>query len=658
MDAAGPALGGDPQAVRTALDGLPCGWLRLNLQGAILDANAETIRQTGRTHADLLGRPFDELLTLPSRVVYESYLLPLLRFSGDTAELALVLAGDATRPPLDVLFYSRRSPQDTVEVMLAPIRQRRRIEDELVRIKRAADQVPLMVFQLLTENGVPLQFPYASQSVRDLYQCTPEQAAMSADAVFGSLDADARASLREALGTAGAQARSSARCRVLYTLPAKADRGPRTHELVAVSRALGGGQVLWHGYVADATDRLRLEREAADRSAAEESARLRRAFLDRASHELRTPLNAILGFAQLLGKDAAGALQPEQRQALAVLEGAGQHLLSLVNRLLDLSRIETQGEPPPLAPLALQPELTGALQAMQAMAASHGITLHEASATPDCNVLAEPLSLRQLLTNLLSNAIKYNRRGGSVELGFSDSGTGTVWVWVADTGIGLDDTQRRQLFEPFNRLGAERTPTEGSGLGLVLARQLARSLGGDIEVDSTPGVGSRFRFGLAKAGAAAPSVLHPAARTAPPSPVEAGSPPPARGRVWYVEDNEVNALLMRAIATRRPGLELEVATHGAEAQALADRPTLRPPDLLLLDMHLPDTDGRELLAQLRRRPALVQVPAVLVTAAAEEARHTSDATDTQDFAECWIKPLDVDATLAAFDRLLAPPPTP
>jgi hypothetical protein len=226
MDAAGPALGGDPQAVRTALDGLPCGWLRLNLQGAILDANAETIRQTGRTHADLLGRPFDELLTLPSRVVYESYLLPLLRFSGDTAELALVLAGDATRPPLDVLFYSRRSPQDTVEVMLAPIRQRRRIEDELVRIKRAADQVPLMVFQLLTENGVPLQFPYASQSVRDLYQCTPEQAAMSADAVFGSLDADARASLREAAcstrcpqrPTAGRAPTSWWRCRVRWVV--------------------------------------------------------------------------------------------------------------------------------------------------------------------------------------------------------------------------------------------------------------------------------------------------------------------------------------------------------------------------------------------------------------------------------------------------------
>ena len=635
--------------MRSALDGLPCGWLRLNLQGAILDANAEAVRQTGRAHAELLGRPFDELLTLPSRVVYQSYLLPLLRFSGDTAELALVLAADATRPPLDVLFYSRRSPHDTVEVMLAPIRQRRRIEDELVRIKRAADQAPLMVFQLLAQDGVPVQFPYVSQSVRDLYQCTPEQAALSADCVFGSLDADAQANLREALGTAGAQAQPGTRCRVLYTLPAKADRGPRTHELVAVSRALGEGQVLWHGYVADATDRLRMEREAADRSAAEESARLRRAFLDRASHELRTPLNAILGFAQLLGKDAAGSLQPEQRQALAVLEGAGQHLLSLVNRLLDLSRVEAQGEPPPLAPLVLQPELTGALQAMQAMAASHGITLHGPAAAPDCWVLAEPLSLRQLLTNLLSNAIKYNRRGGSVELGFSDGGAGTVCVWVADTGIGLDDAQRRQLFEPFNRLGAERTPTEGSGLGLVLARQLARSLGGDIEVDSTPGVGSRFHFGLAKAGATAPSLLPP---------VDAGSPPPARGRVWYVEDNEVNALLMRAIATRRPGLELEVATHGAEAEALADHPTHPPPDLLLLDMHLPDTDGRQLLARLRCRPALAQVPAVLVTAAAEEERRTSDATDTKDFAEYWIKPLDVDATLAAFDRLLAPPPTP
>ena len=641
-------------AGHAALDALPCGWLRLDVQGRILEVNAEAVRQTSRTFAELQGHSFDELLTLPSRVVFQTYLLPLLKFSGDTAELALVLAATASRPPLDVLFYSCRGQRDTVEVLLAPILPRRRIEDELVRIKRAADQAPLMVFQLLTEGGVPQCFPYVSQSVRDLYHCTPEQAALSADCVFGALDADAQARLHEALGDNLARGTSHARCRVHYTLPARADGGPRTHELVAVPRAVGDGRMLWHGYVADATDRLRLEREAAESSAAEESARLRKAFLDRASHELRTPLNAILGFAQLLGKDAADSLQPDQRQALAVLEGAGRHLLSLVNRLLDLSRVETQADPLPLRPLALQPELAGALQSMESMAATHGITLHMPGATADCTVLAEPLSLRQLLTNLLSNAIKYSGRGGSVELGFSDGGAGTVKVWVADTGIGLDDAQRQHLFEPFNRLGAERTSTEGSGLGLVLARQLARSLGGDIEVDSTPGVGSRFSFGLAKAEPAQGWSMLPPAKALPLRTEGTNTPPPARGVVWYVEDNEVNVLLMRAIVLRRPGLDLQVATRGAEAEARADLSSHPPPDLLLLDMHLPDTDGRQLLARLRSRPALARVPAVLVTAAVEEPLRVSAVPDIENFAECWIKPLDIDATLAAFDRLLAP----
>jgi signal transduction histidine kinase/CheY-like chemotaxis protein len=635
----------DPLAgpLREFVDGLPCAWLRLDRQGEIVVANAETARLVGSTATALAGRSFDELLTLPSRVVYQTHLLPLLQFSGDTAELGLSLKGAAGAPPLDVLVYSRRDAQGLIEVILVPIRQRRRIEDELVRVKRAADQAPMMVFQLLCEGTQPLRLPYASQSVRELYGCTPEEAALSAEAVFGRLDAAERQRLFEQLA-AGEAGRGS--CHLRFQVPARLEGPVRTHELVATPRRLVQGQTLWHGYVADITDRLRLEQEAAERAAAEQSAQVRKEFLARASHELRTPLNAILGFAQLLGKDAGNVLRPDQRHALEVLQSSGRHMLALVNRLLDLSRVETPGSALQLQGLSLRAEVEAAVQPLRGQADAAGLQLAWPGEQADAAVLAEPLALRQLLTNLLSNAIKYNRPGGRVEVGWDPASAGRVQVWVADTGHGLDEEQQQHLFEPFNRLGAERGGTEGSGLGLVLSRQLAQAMGGDIQVDSRPGVGSRFGFDLALSTVPAGPGPSRSATAA------AAAAVPAQGVVLYIEDNEVNVLLMQAITSMRPGIELLVATSGAEAEQLCDSPGLPLPGLLLLDLNLPDTTGHALLQRLRRRPALAQVPAVLVTAASEEAARGVAEPVALGFVDCWIKPLDVDATLAAFDRFL------
>ncbi len=628
---------------RRLADGLPCAWLRLSPEGAIVDASRATEQLAGASPGGLRDLAFDELLTLPSRVVYQAHLLPLLRLAGDTAELSLTLRrpGGGT---LEVLFYSHRRADGWVDVLLAPIRQRRRIEDELVRVKRAADQAPMMVFQLACDAGGPQRFPYASQSVRELYGCTPEAAAASAEAVLAALEPASRQQLKQALVQA---AQGAAPCRLQLHLRPAGARGAAVHEFVATPRPMAGGAVLWHGYAADVTERLRLEREATDRRTADESARVRKAFLARASHELRTPLNAILGFAQLLGRDGGAGLRPEQQQALAVLQSAGRHMLSLVNRLLDLSRAETEGLAPALQPLALRAELEAALDALRPQAAERGVALHGPAGGRDVTVMADPLSLRQLLTNLLSNAVKYNRPGGRVDIDWTEATPGRVAVSVADTGVGLSPAQREHLFEPFNRLGAEHSTTEGTGLGLVLARQLARGLGGDIAVESLRGIGSRFSFELVRARAGE-AEAEGAAAPAAGSPMPPARPGATQGTVLYVEDNEVNVLLMRAMAALRPDVVLLAAASGAEAEALLDAPATPPIDLLLLDLNLPDTHGHELLARLRQRPALAATPAVLVTAAVDEA-----GGPTGGFAECWLKPLEVDATLAALDRLLA-----
>jgi signal transduction histidine kinase/CheY-like chemotaxis protein len=634
-----PATAALAPAARALADALPCAWLRLGSDGHILEAARPAERLVGAAPGALVGRPFDELLTLAARVVYQTHLLPLLQLAGHTAELNLALrlpGGQA----LDVLFYSSRRDDGSFEVLLAPIRQRRRIEDELLRVKRAADQAPMMVFQLLCNAGVPQRFPYASQSVRELYGCTPEAAAASAEAVLGALRPGSREQLLAALDEG---ARSGQPCRLQLQCAAGVGHGAAMHEFVATPRAMADGVVLWHGYAADVTERLRLEREAQDRSAAEQSARVRKAFLARASHELRTPLNAILGFAQLLGRDGGAGLRPDQQQALGVLQTAGRHMLSLVNRLLDLSRAETEGPAPVLQPLALRAELEAALEGLRPQAAERGVALHGPAPGRDETVLADALSLRQLLTNLLSNAVKYNRPGGRIELDWAPGSPGWLRVTVADTGVGLSDAQRAHLFEPFNRLGAEASATEGTGLGLVLARQQARSMGSDIAVDSMRGVGSRFSFELQRAEAAS---------LPPPGQGAQAAQGPVQGTVLYVEDNEVNVLLMRALMALRPGVRLITATSGAEAEALLDAPGAAQPALLLLDLNLPDTHGHELLQRLRRRPALARVPAVLVTAAVEEAIDEPAATEALGFAERWIKPLEVEASLAALDRLL------
>jgi signal transduction histidine kinase/CheY-like chemotaxis protein len=631
-------------AGRPGMDGLPCGWLRVDHRGLIVRANARLAQLAGREGV-VEGLYFDDLLTLPSRVLFQSHLSPLLRLKGETAELNVALRRSDGAAPLDVLLYSCRAEDlpGHIDFVVVPIRQRRRIEDELVRVKRAADQAPLMVFQLVSIGGEALHFAYASQSVRQLYGCTPEAAAASARAVTGRLSPESAAALAGALDTA---ARTGMDCRLNLQLTPEPDQPTRTHEFVASPRPQRDGHTLWHGYIADITERLQLQREAAEREAARQAAQLRKDFLARASHELRTPLNAILGFAQLLGQAEPGQLRPDQMQALATLQTAGRHMLALVNQLLDLSRADREADVLPLQALPLAPELSAAAEAWRGPAHLKGQQL-DVQLPPelaDAVVLAEPVALRQVLANLLSNAVKYTPAQGHIGLQAATAGEGRLRISVVDDGPGLDEAQRSQLFEPFNRLGAQHGPTEGSGLGLVLSRRLVQALGGELTLEAGPGPGCRFSFELARA-------LHPGHGDAP-VPVGAAPtpalPPATRGCVLYVEDNEVNVLLMQAIAALRPGVQLHVARNGREAEALLDDGALQP-DLLLLDLNLPDTGGPELLQRLRRRPALAAVPALLVTATTGD----DAAAASGDFQGCWFKPLDLDHTLAELDRLLA-----
>ena len=376
-------------------------------------------------------------------------------------------------------------------------------------------------------------------------------------------------------------------------------------EVRVVASALrdGGGQLLrMVAMVEDVGDQLRLEASEKARHRAEASDRAKNEFLSRMSHELRTPLNAMIGFAQLLGLDREPALPAHQADWAQQIQRAGWHLLELINDTLDLSRIESGSLSLTMQPVDLA-QLAEAVRSLVAgAAAQRGVAVAIEAAPGLPPVEADPLRLRQVLTNLLSNAVKYNRPQGAVTVQIGEDGDGQLRLSVSDTGLGMNHEQLRRLFQPYDRLGREGSGVEGTGIGLVIARRLIELMGGTLAVDSRSGEGSTFTVRMP-----ASCQPVPAARAG----AETGPAPYAQRLVHYVEDNPTNVEVMRGVLGQRPQVRLEVSALGLDGLAAIRR---EPPDLVLLDMQLPDISGPELLRHLKRDDLLAKIPVIVVSA--------------------------------------------
>jgi hypothetical protein len=318
---------------------------------------------------------------------------------------------------------------------------------------------------------------------------------------------------------------------------------------------------------------------------------------------------------------------------------AGAQLLALIDEVLDLSAVEAGAVTVALQPVAVDAVAAEVLEWVGALAAQHGVQLH--GPRSGASVRADPARLHQVLANLLGNAVKYNRPGGEVrvqvEPARGDDGAAGWRLAVRDTGRGLAPEQMARLFEPFNRLGAERGPVEGHGLGLATTRQLVQRMGGRLEVRSVPGQGSEFAVWLpAAAGADAPAPL--------PGPAPAGAG--RRLDVLYVEDNPVNVLVVAELLALRPGVRFASAAdgRGGVAAALRDRP-----DLVLVDIHLPDIDGHEVLRRLRAGGYGGSCIALSANAMPDDVTRSRAAG----FDDYWTKPIDFDHVLAKIDELAA-----
>ena len=358
------------------------------------------------------------------------------------------------------------------------------------------------------------------------------------------------------------------------------------------------------GVIEDVTEHMKLEEAERAREAAEASNRAKSEFLSRMSHELRTPLNAMLGFAQLLELDPRNPLNAVQRPWVVQIQQAGWHLLEMINDVLDLSRIESGNLRLSAETLPLDALIESTRAMVQGEADRRGITItHDRRSHPP-SALGDATRVKQILTNLLTNAVKYNADGGSVEIATRQVTEQAVEISVTDSGLGMTETQLQQLFEPFNRLGREKSSLQGTGIGLVISQRLAELMGGSLTARSVAGVGSTFTLTL-------PSEVDPDTVR---SEFDLLTQEPAdyqRRLVHYVEDNETNVEVMRGILAQRPQVELEVSVTGLDGLAAI---RARQPDLILLDMHLPDISGMELLRHFKADPDLAAIPVVVVSA--------------------------------------------
>jgi signal transduction histidine kinase/ActR/RegA family two-component response regulator len=371
-------------------------------------------------------------------------------------------------------------------------------------------------------------------------------------------------------------------------------------------------------------------------------------FLSSMSHELRTPLNAILGFAQILAADNMPTTLDQKKEFAGHILKSGRHLLTLINEILDLAKVEAGAVSLSMEAVLLAEMLAECQGMIAPLAAARGVRVLFPDA-PTVRVQADRTRLKQVLLNLLSNAVKYNRDGGAVVVDCSQPVPHRLRLSVQDTGMGLSPEQVAGLFQPFNRLGQEAGPQEGTGIGLVVTRRLVELMGGEIGVTSSPGVGSVFwiELALADAGGAA-SDAAPAAHAGSAAAHAEDGAPVRPSTLLYIEDNPANLKLVQEIVRFRPDLRLVSAPDGHFGLSLARS---QRPNVILMDLNLPGLSGFEVLAQLRREPETARIPAIAVSANAMRA--DIERALAAGFTRYLTKPIDIGQFNEAIDGVLA-----
>lgn len=374
----------------------------------------------------------------------------------------------------------------------------------------------------------------------------------------------------------------------------------------------------------------------AARDVAEQASQAKTEFISHMSHELRTPLNAILGYAQLFDYDHG--MNARQRKSAQEIYRAGQHLLSLVNDVLELSRIEAGCLELEIEGVALSELIEECRHLIMPQMEAREIKFQVNSC--EQVVRADYTRLKQVLLNLLSNAIKYNRQGGVIRVNCQNCDDGIAQVSISDDGSGISQDKLSQLFQPFNRLGEEMGEVEGAGVGLALSKRLIEMMGGEISVDSKLGVGCTFSLKI-------PLAERQLARCHYQTVIEEGPPENCETKtLCYIEDNPANLRLMERIISQRDYIKMIHANTAEKGLILAKE---QLPDLVLMDINLPGMDGYEALRVLRDDPATEHIPVMALSANAMSK--DVERGCREGFVEYMTKPLNIKLFLKTLDRI-------
>ncbi len=628
----------------------PIGYLTLTREGMIAEVNLTGAALLGMERKTLLTRRFDRFIATQDRDRWHSHCLNVSQRVGRKICELVMQRSD------DTFFHAQLDCQRTksddasmMRIALTDITERKQNEAQMRKadasLRLMVESVTDCAIVMLDTDGHVENWNIAAQRINGYSEA--EIIGQSFSRFYPREDIDSGKPQREldAVRTQGRHEDEGWRLR-------KDGSIFWANVVITTMRNTDGGLCGFVMLTRDVTERRLMEQLLTEknielertRAVAEKANLAKSEFISRMSHELRSPLNAILGFAQLLEASLPPPTEIQTVRLQQILK-AGWYLLELINEILDLAVIESGKITLSPEPLSLAKVMLECQTIVEPQAQKRDIKLTFPTFDIPCFVYADRIRLKQVLINLLSNAIKYNHAQGTVEVKYLENRLGRVRISIKDSGVGLPQEKLAQLFQPFNRLGQESGVEEGTGIGLVVTKRLVDLMEGTIGVESIVGEGSEFWVELLRAEMPLAAEITLPADHSPRIMRNTHSTPHT---LLYVEDNPANQMLVEQIIEGQPHVNMLNAKNGNQGVALA---RAHLPDVILMDINLPDISGIEAMHILRNDPATKHIPIIALSANA--MLHDIEKAREAGFFRYLTKPIKINEFMSALDGALA-----